>query len=81
MRASQIEPVTDDLLREITWQIVAAFAPEAVILFGSRTHGQPEPGRFYHGLRKMIGRYIRRMSTSGMFKRAGVSTTTKSGLW
>ena len=43
MRASQIEPVTDDLLREITRQIVAAFAPEAVILFGSRAYGKPEP--------------------------------------
>jgi predicted nucleotidyltransferase len=43
MRASQVEPVTDDLLREITRQIVTAFAPEAVILFGSRAYGQPEP--------------------------------------
>jgi predicted nucleotidyltransferase len=43
IRASQIEPVTDDLLREITRQIVAAFAPEAVILFGSRAYGKPDP--------------------------------------
>ncbi len=43
MRTSQVEPVTDDLLREITRQIVAAFAPKAVILFGSRAYGEPEP--------------------------------------
>ena len=43
VRTSQVEQVTDDLLREITQQIVAAFAPEAVILFGSRAYGKPEP--------------------------------------
>jgi predicted nucleotidyltransferase len=43
VRTSQVEQVTDDLLREITRQIVAAFAPEAVILFGSRAYGKPEP--------------------------------------
>lgn len=43
VRVGQAAPVTDDLLREITQQIVAAFAPEAVILFGSRAYGQPEP--------------------------------------
>ncbi len=33
-------PVTDDLLRDIVRQIVAAFDPEKVILFGSRAYGE-----------------------------------------
>jgi len=36
-------PVTDDLLHEIVQRIVSAFDPEAVILFGSRAYGEPEP--------------------------------------
>jgi len=36
-------PLTDDLLREITRQIVDAFNPEQVILFGSRAYGEPSP--------------------------------------
>ena len=36
-------PVTDDLLREITRQIVETFDPDQVILFGSHAYGVPEP--------------------------------------
>lgn len=32
---------TDDLLREIVEQIVTAFKPKKVILFGSRAYGEP----------------------------------------
>jgi predicted nucleotidyltransferase len=34
-------PVTESLLREITGRIVDAFAPEKVVLFGSRATGTP----------------------------------------
>jgi predicted nucleotidyltransferase len=37
------QPVTDELLREVTERIVEALAPERVILFGSYAHGKPTP--------------------------------------
>jgi len=33
---------TDELLSEIVQRIVAAFDPEAIILFGSRAYGEPD---------------------------------------
>jgi len=36
-------PITETLLHEITNRIVEAFAPEKVILFGSRATGRPRP--------------------------------------
>lgn len=35
-------PVTQDLLRQITQQIVATFQPEKIILFGSYANGAPD---------------------------------------
>ena len=37
------QPVTDELLKEVTERIVGALAPERVILFGSYAHGKPTP--------------------------------------
>jgi predicted nucleotidyltransferase len=37
------QPITDELLQEITRKIVAAFDPEKVILFGSHAYGSPAP--------------------------------------
>jgi predicted nucleotidyltransferase len=37
------QPVTDELLREVTERIVEALAPERVTLFGSYAHGKPTP--------------------------------------
>ncbi len=36
-------PITETLLQEITQQIVGAFNPEKVILFGSHAAGTPRP--------------------------------------
>ena len=35
--------VTDELLRQISDQIVAEFGPEQIILFGSHARGDPDP--------------------------------------
>jgi predicted nucleotidyltransferase len=37
------QPVTKELLEEVTERIVDALAPEQVILFGSYAHGKPTP--------------------------------------
>jgi predicted nucleotidyltransferase len=37
------QPVTDELLKEVTERIVEALAPEQVILFGSYADGKPTP--------------------------------------
>jgi predicted nucleotidyltransferase len=37
------QPVTDEILEEVTERIVAALEPEKVILFGSYAHGRPTP--------------------------------------
>lgn len=37
------QPVTDELLKEVTERIVDALTPEQVILFGSYAHGKPTP--------------------------------------
>jgi predicted nucleotidyltransferase len=37
------QPVTDELLQEVTQRIVDALAPERVILFGSYAYGEPTP--------------------------------------
>ncbi len=41
MVPSAAVPVTDDLLQEIAGRITTTFAPERIILFGSRAYGQP----------------------------------------
>jgi len=37
------QPVTDELLQEVTQRIVDALAPKRVILFGSYAYGKPTP--------------------------------------
>ncbi len=40
-RSIQLPDITSEVIQEIAWRIAAQFAPEKIILFGSRAWGNP----------------------------------------